>query len=145
MLALQAITPDQLVRAVPAIKLLEAYKLIAMVHRGEPVRPSTAVRRTAADAMRAAGTVPTLTVDAEVASAIDPFVKYRLRAGADVIETVRIPLAAAGRFVVCVSSQVGCALACAFCATGRLGLIRNLAAWEIIEQVRVVRARLPAN
>jgi len=42
-----------------------------------------------------------------------------------------------------VSSQVGCALACAFCATGRLGLARNLAAWEIVEQVRVVRARLP--
>ena len=44
---------------------------------------------------------------------------------------------------MCVSSQVGCALACAFCATGRLGLTRNLAAWEIVEQVRLVRARLP--
>jgi len=44
---------------------------------------------------------------------------------------------------VCVSSQVGCALACVFCATGRLGLTRNLETWEIVEQVRVVRARLP--
>jgi 23S rRNA (adenine2503-C2)-methyltransferase len=41
-----------------------------------------------------------------------------------------------------VSSQAGCALACAFCATGRLGLARNLAAWEIVEQVRVVRGTL---
>jgi 23S rRNA (adenine2503-C2)-methyltransferase len=41
-----------------------------------------------------------------------------------------------------VSSQVGCALACAFCATGRLGLRRNLETWEIIEQVRLVRAGL---
>jgi 23S rRNA (adenine2503-C2)-methyltransferase len=44
-----------------------------------------------------------------------------------------------------VSSQVGCALACAFCATGRLGLARNLEAWEIVEQVRVIRARLPSG
>jgi 23S rRNA (adenine2503-C2)-methyltransferase len=42
-----------------------------------------------------------------------------------------------------VSSQVGCALGCAFCATGTMGLARNLAAWEIVEQVRLVRARLP--
>jgi len=56
---------------------------------------------------------------------------------------VRIPLEHPDRFSVCVSSQVGCALGCAFCATGRLGLQRNLAAWEILEQVRVVRARLP--
>jgi 23S rRNA (adenine2503-C2)-methyltransferase len=44
-----------------------------------------------------------------------------------------------------VSSQVGCALACAFCATGRMGLARNLEAWEIVEQVRRVRADLPAG
>src|SRR5262249_15522223 len=43
-----------------------------------------------------------------------------------------------------VSSQVGCALACAFCATGRLGLRRNLETWEIVEQVRVVRRGLVA-
>ncbi len=60
------------------------------------------------------------------------------------IETVRIPLEKAGRFSVCVSSQAGCALACAFCATGRLGLQRNMEAWEIVEQVRVVRRGLTA-
>src|SRR6185503_8943616 len=74
-----------------------------------------------------------------------PFVKYVLGLGDDtVVETVRIPLERPGRYTVCVSSQVGCALACAFCATGRLGLTRNLEAWEIVEQVRVVRRRLPA-
>ncbi|MCA9098676.1 MAG: radical SAM protein, partial [Planctomycetaceae bacterium] len=35
----------------------------------------------------------------------------------------------------CVSSQVGCALGCAFCATGRMGFQRNLATWEIVDQV----------
>src|SRR5215510_1560112 len=143
MLALQALTPADLVRAVPGVSLAEARKLVAAVHRGEPVAASSAVRRSAARAVAAAGQVPALTVEAEAASTIDPFVKY-LVAGPDGarFEAVRIPLDHPGRITVCVSSQVGCALACAFCATGRLGLSRNLAAWEIVEQVRVVRARL---
>ncbi|MCA9320740.1 MAG: radical SAM protein, partial [Planctomycetes bacterium] len=40
-----------------------------------------------------------------------------------------------GQWTVCVSSQAGCALACRFCATGMLGLSRNLEAWEIVDQV----------
>jgi 23S rRNA (adenine2503-C2)-methyltransferase len=44
-----------------------------------------------------------------------------------------------------VSSQVGCALACAFCATGRLGLARNLETWEIVEQVRLLAGTLDAT
>jgi len=77
------------------------------------------------------------------ASAEDPFVKYLLKCpdGAE-IEAVRIPLEAAGRFTVCVSSQVGCAMGCTFCATGTMGLRRNLEAWEIIEQVRIIAREL---
>jgi len=143
MLALQAITPEDLAGAVPEVSLAEARKIVAAVHRGEPVVASSAVRRTAARAAAEAGTVPGLAVVAETASALDPFVKY-LFAGPDGarFEAVRIPLEHPARFTVCVSSQVGCALACAFCATGRLGLLRNLAAWEIVEQVRIVRAGL---
>jgi 23S rRNA (adenine2503-C2)-methyltransferase len=143
MLALQAVTPADLAQALPEILLSEARKLVAAVHRGEPVVASSAVRRSAARAVVAAGEVPGLAVVAETASAIDPFVKYLL-AGPDGarFEAVRIPLEHPDRFTVCVSSQVGCALACAFCATGRLGLERNLAAWEIVEQVRIVRAGL---
>jgi len=40
-----------------------------------------------------------------------------------------------GRRTVCVSCQVGCPMACQFCATGQLGFTRNLIAWEIVEQV----------
>jgi len=146
MLALQAVTPERLVREVPSVTISEARKLVAMIHRGEPVHATSAVRRSAATAVQAAGHVPELSVVAETASQIDPFVKY-LCAGdrGDRFETVRIPLERAGRYTACVSSQVGCALACAFCATGRLGLARNLAAWEIVEQVRVVRSRLPGG
>lgn len=49
------------------------------------------------------------------------------------IETVVIPCER-GRNTVCVSSQVGCAMNCQFCYTGRMGLKRNLSAAEIVEQ-----------
>ena len=145
-LALQAVTPAALAAQVEGVTLAEARKLIAMVHRGEPVRASSAVRRGAADAALAVGHVPTLAIRAREASALDPFEKLVLALpDGNAIETVRIPLERAGRFTACVSSQVGCALACAFCATGRMGLTRNLEVWEIVEQVRMIRATLPAG
>jgi 23S rRNA (adenine2503-C2)-methyltransferase len=143
-IALQAVTPGGLAERVAGVTVAEARKIVAMVHRDEGVRGSGAVRRSAAEAVRAAGWVPALEVRREERSAIDPFVKYVVGNG-DVFETVRIPLEKAGRFSVCVSSQVGCALACAFCATGKLGLKRNLETWEIVEQVRVVRRGLPSG
>lgn len=146
-IALQALTPAELAARVPGVTLPDARRIVAQVHRGEdPRTPSSSIRRIAREAVVAAGHVPTLAVTAREASAIDPFVKYALRAeDGSVFEAVRIPLERAGRFSVCVSSQVGCALACAFCATGRLGLARNLEAWEIVEQVRVVRREVLAS
>lgn len=44
-----------------------------------------------------------------------------------------------GQFTVCVSTQVGCAMNCAFCATGKLGFSRNLSQDEIVDQVRALR------
>ena len=64
----------------------------------------------------------------------DGTTKWRLAVGAgQLIETVFIP--EEGRGTLCVSSQVGCALDCSFCATGRQGFNRNLTAAEIIGQV----------
>lgn len=51
------------------------------------------------------------------------------------IESVLIPVPDDERFTVCVSTQVGCSLTCAFCATGRMGRKRNLTAYEIVDQV----------
>lgn len=48
------------------------------------------------------------------------------------------------RRTLCVSSQVGCPLDCRFCATGRMGLVRNLSAAEILDQLLVVRRELVA-
>ena len=52
------------------------------------------------------------------------------------IESVYIPDTPAQTF--CISSQVGCAMACAFCLTGKMGLTRHLSAAEIVGQVRVL-------
>ncbi|MBI2951117.1 23S rRNA (adenine(2503)-C(2))-methyltransferase RlmN [bacterium] len=48
------------------------------------------------------------------------------------------------RRTLCVSSQVGCPLDCSFCATGKMGLLRNLTAAEIVDQVISVRRELVA-
>jgi 23S rRNA (adenine2503-C2)-methyltransferase len=53
------------------------------------------------------------------------------------IESVLIPMQAGG--TLCVSSQVGCRMGCAFCETGRMGLLRQLKPEEIVSQVFVAR------
>ncbi|NJO94280.1 MAG: 23S rRNA (adenine(2503)-C(2))-methyltransferase RlmN [Hydrococcus sp. RM1_1_31] len=64
--------------------------------------------------------------------------KYLLRlADGLIIEAVGIPTAK--RLTVCVSSQVGCPMACDFCATGKGGYTRNLKSHEIVDQVLTVR------
>ena len=95
----------------------------------------------------------------------DGFLKYLFRLGdGPEIEAVRIPLPdpddaralrlergrhaqplglvalPTAKYVVCLSAQAGCALACDFCETGRLGGIRNLETWEIVAQLRRIAA-----
>jgi 23S rRNA (adenine2503-C2)-methyltransferase len=97
--------------------------------------------------------------------ATDGFEKYLFRLGdrPAEIEAVRIPLPdpadaralrerrraglahglealPTAKHTVCLSSQAGCALACDFCATGRLGAIRSLETWEILAQVHRIAA-----
>jgi 23S rRNA (adenine2503-C2)-methyltransferase len=60
---------------------------------------------------------------------------WRLGDGREV-ESVSIP--AARKLTFCISSQVGCPLACSFCATGKLGYSRQLTAGEIVDQVRTM-------
>jgi 23S rRNA (adenine2503-C2)-methyltransferase len=143
-IALQGLTPEELVIRAPEIRLAEARRIIATVHAGGDVAaPHPQVRRGAREAVVALGHVPELTVIERRQSDYDAFLKLVLGTpDGRRIECVRIPLERAGRFSACVSSQVGCALACAFCATGRLGLSRNLEAWEIVEQVRRIRHTL---
>jgi 23S rRNA (adenine2503-C2)-methyltransferase len=91
----------------------------------------------------APGSIPYDTGLPEAVPAVDPdgTVRFavRLRDGA-VVETVLIRQPS--RLTVCLSSQVGCARGCVFCETGKLGLVRNLEAWEIVAQYAVVARHL---
>jgi 23S rRNA (adenine2503-C2)-methyltransferase len=78
--------------------------------------------------------LPRLTVDVRQRSTdgTEKFL-FRLHDG-QAIETVAIP--ETNRLTLCISSQAGCALRCAFCATGAMGFARNLEVFEIAGQVR---------
>ena len=90
-------------------------------------------------AERATITLPR--VDSEHRSA-DGTVKWLFASGSGQrVEAVFIP--EPGRGTLCISSQVGCALDCAFCATGAQGFNRNLTAAEIVGQVWHARSVLP--
>ena len=76
----------------------------------------------------------------------DAFVKYLFRSPDGALhEAVRIPLHKPGCYSICLSSQVGCAMGCVFCATGRLGLKRNLLAWEMVAAFIAVRDECPGR
>ncbi len=68
-------------------------------------------------------------------SAIDGFQKLLFRTHDELaVETVLIPLHKPGAVSVCLSSQIGCAMGCIFCATARMPRRRNLETWEITDQ-----------
>jgi len=77
----------------------------------------------------------TLTLAFKQDSSLDGATKLSFRtADGQLIESVILRVAS-GRTSLCISSQVGCAANCAFCATGKLGLTRNLTTAEILDQV----------
>ena len=146
--------PDESARLLGVTEEVARKLMAAAVQRGEPgLGGVRGVKRATLDRIARETTAEPLHVSAREAAA-DGFVKYlfelhdRAR-----VEAVRIPIpceapgadtsAYAGKekkYIVCISSQAGCALACAFCATGALGFRRNLDAAEIVGQVVGVRA-----
>lgn len=67
--------------------------------------------------------------------------KYLLRL-ADGAEVESVQMGFPGRYTACLSSQVGCAMGCVFCATGQMGFSRNLTAGEIVAQAHHVEREL---
>jgi 23S rRNA (adenine2503-C2)-methyltransferase len=146
------LVPDDLARLLTdhgvAYEMGDLRRLLA--HRinreaGDPRTPSPVARRTR-QAVEALTESRTLEVLERVSDPADGFVKYLFLApdGAT-FEAVRIPLHKQGRFSACLSSQVGCAMKCAFCATGRMGLTRNLEAWEMVAQWVTIRDEAPGR
>jgi 23S rRNA (adenine2503-C2)-methyltransferase len=96
------------------------------------------VPRKLCDAM---GELPRLRLVDSVVSPVDGFRKLAFATSDDLtIETVLIPLKKPGAVSVCLSSQVGCPMGCTFCATARMRDRRNLATWEIVDQLIQARA-----
>jgi 23S rRNA (adenine2503-C2)-methyltransferase len=80
---------------------------------------------------------------AERRQSTDGSSKLLLDFGAERVEAVHMPRAVgSGRVTLCVSSQVGCAMGCGFCATASMGFHRHLSAGEIVAQVLRVVAEL---
>ncbi len=119
----------------------------AAVRRSEWLAPGPGISPAALARVRALAHIPVLEQARRVVSPRDGFARYVFRgAGPEPFEAVRIPLLHRPddpKYIVCVSCQAGCALGCAFCATGRMGFRRHLAAWEIVDQVARIAADSP--
>lgn len=90
-----------------------------------------------------AAEIKTVTKDLERRS-VDGTIKYRFKTGdGKLIESVYMP--SPERRTLCVSTQVGCAMGCRFCATATLGLVRNLTPSEIVAQVHAVNREVRRN
>ncbi|CAA6803767.1 MAG: Ribosomal RNA large subunit methyltransferase N (EC [uncultured Aureispira sp.] len=76
----------------------------------------------------------------------DGTIKFRFKLhDGHLVESVLIPVSNQNRYTVCISSQVGCSLACKFCATGQMDRLRNLTAAEIYDQVVKVNVLCQAH
>lgn len=82
--------------------------------------------------------IPQITQDIAQYSIDGTFkIRFKLHDG-HLVESVLIPVPKDNRFTLCVSTQVGCSLSCAFCATGKMKMKRNLTAGEIVDQLVLV-------
>jgi 23S rRNA (adenine2503-C2)-methyltransferase len=103
-------------------------------HRAGDFAAMTNLAQADRDRLAAQAELTRLRIDA-AALAHDGTRKLRFRgAHDDVFESVLIPNPGRG-YTQCISSMVGCSLSCRFCATAQLGFVRNLATWEIVDQV----------
>jgi len=144
--AIQGLLPEELASRLDC-KVSEIRRAVAAVHQhrtSDLQTPLNQVSRRTRERLSDHCHIGQLEVARVQDSRLDPFTKFALRTpDGHLIETVRIPLERAGRYSVCVSSQVGCGMGCRYCKTAQAGLSRNLEAWEIVEQVRLVRQSLP--
>ena len=83
---------------------------------------------------------------AEIQTSVDGTEKYSwILADSSIIESVRIPMIHGRnvkRWSICISTQVGCAMGCKFCLTGKMGFVRQLTSGEIVEQFLAAKHRL---
>ncbi len=83
-----------------------------------------------------------LTIHSEVTSEDGQTTKFLFKTHDDKMIEAVIMRHLGGRNTLCVSCQAGCPMACSFCATGKIGLIRNLEFYEIIDQIMIAAVKL---
>ena len=128
--------------------LTEARQVLSRVisEGSDDPTPKREPRKALVEALRRHTTWARLEVLERVPDEEGKSVRYLFRSPDGALsEAVRIGLHKPGHFTVCLSSQVGCAMQCAFCATGRLGLTRNLEPWEILSAFLTVRDEAPGR
>jgi 23S rRNA (adenine2503-C2)-methyltransferase len=141
---LAELEPTDLVELVAGFggKPFQGREVFRWMHRKGAVDPlqMTTLTRDLRERLAAETVVSTPSVVRKDVS-VDGTTKFLLRlADGRTIEAVYIPDTPAQTF--CISTQVGCAMKCAFCLTGTMGLTRNLSAGEIAGQVRVLAREL---
>jgi 23S rRNA (adenine2503-C2)-methyltransferase len=90
-------------------------------------------------------TFHSLTIAEARDSQVDGATKLVLRTAAGYSIEAVLMRTGTGRVSLCVSSQVGCAAACGFCATGQMGIAKSLSAAEILDQVVLAGERMQAE
>lgn len=107
--------------------------------KNEWLKYGSGVPRNIMEKVYANAVIPNLVQIEKIESSVDQFARYVFQGkGEAYFEAVRIPLLHRSedlKYIVCVSSQVGCAMGCDFCCTGKMGFIRQLETWEIVDQV----------
>jgi 23S rRNA (adenine2503-C2)-methyltransferase len=138
--ALEDLTREELQRAVLSLggKKAAAASVLARLYKGgAKVLPG--LTPALWEKLRAAYPAPSVEVLSRLVSRRDGTVKLLFRfSGGALAESVLLP--GKGRQTACISSQSGCACACTFCATGKLGFTRDLRPAEITAQVAACRA-----
>lgn len=139
MTPLAALLPEGIASALALEPPFRGRQVFRWIHRGaerfDAMSDLPAALRSALDAR---ARILTSTVEARSA-ADDGSAKLRIRLGDGArIEAMSLQ-DGRGRRTACLSTQAGCGMGCAFCRTGLMGLVRNLAAHEIVEQLLHLR------
>jgi 23S rRNA (adenine2503-C2)-methyltransferase len=149
-LDLKAMLPHELpeIMAEASEPAFKAKVLFQALHKTAvlAINDITTLKKATKEFLEARYNVPTLTLE-KVKVSTDQTRKYQFKThDGHLIESVFIPHAAkVGRHSLCISSQVGCAMGCTFCATSKITLKRNLLASEIVSQVYQVEADVRKN
>jgi 23S rRNA (adenine2503-C2)-methyltransferase len=138
---LAGLVPEQIQSAFPRIKPYTGRQLFSWLHKPEfDFSAMTDLSLEFRGQLAEQAVAVSARIIAEQKGA-DGSCKYKLRLSDNsAVETVLLS-DREGRKTACLSTQVGCAMGCAFCATARMGFVRNLLVHEIVEQYLLLKAQ----